>query len=195
MRIARFLFLATAILFQNIFCIYAATAADINFTISEQVGDKEVGENALGKKIYEPVWHDTAYDFNTKTFKLEKSATTKGKALSQTTSFSIKGNGISRHKLYMGDNFIAPAINILYQCRFGQSDIVIVRHEYNYNSINPIKQLSALSGHPVQVSEIIIFLIQDGKILHQNKIIEKDSSYHWKAEVRSIDNSKEAPLN
>jgi hypothetical protein len=55
--------------------------------------------------------------------------------------------------LCIGDKHLVRAEDILCQCSVDGRDIVVVRKEYNSFS-NPLRWLYALSGHPVQVSEI-----------------------------------------
>lgn len=58
---------------------------------------------------------------------------------------------------------VAEAVEILAQTSLGDYDLVVVRHEYNSFS-NPRWILSAVAGHPVQVSEVIALAVRDGRL-------------------------------
>jgi hypothetical protein len=77
---------------------------------------------------------------------------------------------------------LADADEILYQCRIGEIDFVVVRVESNSFS-SFMKLISALSGHPIQVSKIVVMTIRDGRVISKKEITHKDSSYHWVAKV------------
>ena len=77
---------------------------------------------------------------------------------------------------------IAEATEILCQATTGEVDLVVVRQEYNSFS-NPLRWLSAIGGHPVQVSKIVWLLVREGKVVYTTELLQRPASYHWKAEL------------
>ena len=85
-------------------------------------------------------------------------------------------------KLIHGSNSIGRAIEVLYQCSVESVDLVIVRVERD-SLLGPMKILSALSGHPVQINKIVALEIKNDRVLTEETVIEKESSFHWNASV------------
>ena len=85
-------------------------------------------------------------------------------------------------KLLNGANAFARANEILYQCQVDGVDLVIIRVESD-SLFGPIKLLSALSGHPVQINKIVALEIKNDKVLAAETVIRKGSSFHWSAAV------------
>ncbi|WP_157201925.1 hypothetical protein [Massilia sp. Root335] len=81
-----------------------------------------------------------------------------------------------------GLNAITEANEILYQCQVDGVDLVIARVQGD-SLFGPIKLLSALSGHPVQINKIVALEIQNDKVLAAETVIRKESSFHWSASV------------
>lgn len=108
-----------------------------------------------------------------------------GVRVSPITKYSIKksksdGAGMGSADLCDGDRPIRPALNLLYQCSLDGKDLVIVRREHNSFS-SPIRWLAALSGHPVQVSEIWAIVIDGSNDPKETQLISKPASYKWAA--------------
>ena len=103
---------------------------------------------------------------------------------------SVRGTPVQKIHKYMvqdgklinGSNVIVGAIEVLYQCSVDGVDLVIVRVERD-SLFGPIKILSALSGHPVQINKIVALEIKNDKVLATETVIEKESSFHWNASV------------
>lgn len=55
---------------------------------------------------------------------------------------------------------------------------MVVRDEYN-SFLGPLKLLYAFSGHPVQVSEIVLLVILNNVVVGEREIIRKESAYRW----------------
>ena len=85
-------------------------------------------------------------------------------------------------RLMDGLNAITEANEILYQCQVDGVDLVIARVQGD-SLFGPIKLLSALSGHPVQINKIVALEIQNDKVLAAETVIRKESSFHWSASV------------
>jgi len=117
------------------------------------------------------------WSFDTAKSVLKPLKTTTGKALQQTTTYSLRDG-----KVYRGEKKVSSATEILYQCRIDGCDLLVVRDEHNSFS-NPMRILSAAAGHPIQVSKIVIFKIVDGKLKTKAEIVRKPSSYQWKVAV------------
>jgi hypothetical protein len=103
---------------------------------------------------------------------------------------SVRGSPVQQiHKytanegrLINGSNAIAGAIEVLYQCSVDGVDLVIVRVERD-SLLGPMKILSALSGHPVKISKIVVLEIKSDKVLAAETVVEKESSFDWNAAV------------
>jgi len=74
----------------------------------------------------------------------------------------------------------AEADEILCQATADDLDVLVVRHEYNSFS-NPLYWLAAISGHPIQVSKIVLLLVRDRKVERSIELRREPSSYHWEA--------------
>jgi len=77
---------------------------------------------------------------------------------------------------------ISKADDLLYQCEADGFDIVVVRVEHNSFS-NPLRWLTALSGHPIQVSTIYIDTIKGDALVARREVLFKPASYEWAAKV------------
>jgi hypothetical protein len=97
---------------------------------------------------------------------------------------SIDRYVVKDYHLRYRDKTLAEAVEILAQTSVGEHDLVVVRHEYNSFS-NPLRILSAVAGHPVQVSEIIALAVSDGRVVKRWRLARVASSYEWRADVRT----------
>jgi hypothetical protein len=77
---------------------------------------------------------------------------------------------------------LLDADEILFQGRLDNGTVAVVRDEYN-SFANPLRWLAALSGHPVQVSSILVLQVEDGRIRAKAELTRKAASYHWEARV------------
>lgn len=119
----------------------------------------------------------TEYTVNLPDISLKKLASITGTELPQIAKYAAQNR-----KLMLNDVLIADADDVLFQCEFDGMDIVIVREVHNSFS-GPLKLLSAMSGHPVQVSKIMLILIKDKLVINKKEIKRKDSAYRWIAHV------------
>lgn len=88
---------------------------------------------------------------------------------------------VNEYKLVAsGGASLMEATEILTQATSGGFDVLVLRDEYNSFS-NPLRWLSALAGHPVQVSEIVWVVIKDGAVLHRVELRREPASYRWNA--------------
>ena len=84
---------------------------------------------------------------------------------------------------------IAEATEILCQATTAGVELLVVRQEHNSFS-NPLRLLSAFSGHPVQVSKIVWLVVRDGKVEHSVELIRRPASYYWRAKLSEAPPSK-----
>ena len=89
---------------------------------------------------------------------------------------------IEKGKLITGDQSLMKAETILFQCSWGDRDFVVVRQEYN-SFCSPLRVLAAISGHPIQVSKIVIVKIAGGKVAARKELTRRASSYYWTATI------------
>jgi hypothetical protein len=109
---------------------------------------------------------------------LVKTGPAAGPVLAPTDIYAVK-NG----RLVHDATVIADATEILAQARAGHHDVVVLRNEYNSFS-NPLRVLSAFLGHPVQVSEIAVLLLREGRVIKRWRLAREASSYEWRADLR-----------
>lgn len=119
----------------------------------------------------------TNYAFDLNTSELRKVSEVFGNEIANTSYYVVRDQ-----KLVGNGKVLMDADEILYQGQTGGIDLLVIREEYNSFS-NPVRWLSALSGHPIQVNKILAVTIKDGNILAQKEIVKKPSSYHWSAHV------------
>ena len=89
---------------------------------------------------------------------------------------------LSNRKLTVDGVSITAADDILFQCPVEGFDLVIVRVDHNSIS-NPLRVLTAFSGHPIQVSVIYMLKIKDRAVVLKREITHKPASYEWSAKV------------
>jgi hypothetical protein len=116
---------------------------------------------------------------NLGTLSVTKTSAATGVALPPINDYSV-----TNYHLRAGKTELADAVDILAQARFHEMDIVVVRNEYNSFS-NPLRLLFAFAGHPVQVSEVIVFALRNHVIVGHWRIARAASSYKWEAVLRS----------
>jgi hypothetical protein len=81
------------------------------------------------------------------------------------------------------------ATEILSQASHDGLDFIVLRDEYNSFS-NPLRLLSALAGHPTQVSKIVWVVIRNGIVIHSIEIKREPGSYSWTAGM-TLSNTKQ----
>lgn len=119
----------------------------------------------------------TVYSIDTSDLGIEPFAAVQGTELQQAARYaSVNG------RLLFGLVELADADEILFQCEVDGVDLVVVRDEFNSFG-SPLRILAAFSGHPIQVSKIMVLRISNGKVLSEQEISRKDSSYGWVARV------------
>ena len=85
----------------------------------------------------------------------------------------------SQNRKLIGNGIVlANTDEILFQCEIDGVDLVVVRIEYN-SLLGPLKLLGALSGHPVQISKIILLTIANNAVASEKEITRKESAYRW----------------
>jgi hypothetical protein len=98
--------------------------------------------------------------------------------LPQIADYSIKSE-----RLRFAGTELTPALEILYQSRLPDADVIVIREEHNSFS-NPMRILAALAGHPVQVSTIGVVVVRNGKLVRRWNPLRTASSYDWRAVLR-----------
>lgn len=102
-----------------------------------------------------------------------------GSAPAATTIYRIKDYKLDGAK---GGPPMMEATEILAQATSGGFDVLVIREEYN-SFANPLRWLSAMAGHPVQVSKILWVVVKDGKVLHRKELQREPASYRWSAQL------------
>jgi uncharacterized protein (DUF2336 family) len=97
--------------------------------------------------------------------------------LTQISRFTVV-NG----ELAVSGRELAEANEILFQCAVEGFDIAIIRDGHNSFS-TPLRVISALAGHPIQVSTIKLIAVRDGKVFWERQLAREPSSYQWTATV------------
>ena len=100
------------------------------------------------------------------------------RTLTQTAKYATKDD---RH-FWSGSKQLGRADDVLAQASLNGIDVLVVRREHNA-FLNPLKFLSALSGHPIQVSEIWVIALVDEKEIWSERLVSKDSVYRWKVSL------------
>ena len=77
---------------------------------------------------------------------------------------------------------LSKATDILFQGQVDEFDIVIIRYEYN-SFANPLRILTAVAGHPIQVSRILCLVIRNGHVVAKRTLAQEPSSYDWQASL------------
>lgn len=141
--------------------------------IAGPVHSSELHLTLLEKKTSATV----AYSLESTTLAFRKIETADGAELPQIQKYKVSARKLANNAIALAD-----ADEILYQCKIGEIDLIVVRVENNSFS-NPMKLLSALSGHPVQVSRIVILTIDNDRVISEKEVTSRDSSYGWAAKV------------
>jgi hypothetical protein len=81
-----------------------------------------------------------------------------------------------------GGNTLTKATEILTQATLGGNDFVVLREEYNSRS-SPFGLLAYYSGHPYQVSRIVVAKVVAEELAARKELTSKGASYHWRASI------------
>jgi hypothetical protein len=126
-------------------------------------------EGSTGKK--------TLFAIDTRTAALRSLDGLIGVELRQISRYRIRDR-----QLVAGEKALARADEVLFQCRAGGTDLVVVRAEENSLS-SPWKLFSACSGHPVQVSVISVLVVEGSTVTGRRVLARQETSYRWTAAV------------
>lgn len=118
----------------------------------------------------------TAYAFDAEHGRVRKLKKARGEVLPRIESYRIESRNLCAAVC------LIEADEILFQGRLGDTDVVVVRKEYNSFS-DPLRWLAAESGHPVQVSSIRVVAISAGRLRAKAELTRRAASYHWTAVV------------
>ncbi|MFZ6875926.1 hypothetical protein ACO0LF_28020 [Undibacterium sp. Di27W] len=108
---------------------------------------------------------------------LHKIASITGQELPQIARYTSKNR-----KLMLDELALADADEVLFQSELDNLDIVIIHHQYN-SFLGPLKLLSAMSGHPVQVDKIILLVVKSKAVIETKEITKQESTSHWLAYI------------
>jgi hypothetical protein len=100
-----------------------------------------------------------------------------GTKVQQSTKYKVRNR-----KLVVDGKPLADADDILFQGEVDRDEIVVVRCEYN-SFFGPWKLLSAMAGHPVQVSKIVLLKIDEGVVMGEQVLAREEYSYDWRADL------------
>ena len=158
------------VIFLILFCT-AAHSADLIVTVME---------TKTGRKSF--------FRVETGSLSVRNIQSTNCEPLAKIAKYNIdKGkHDIETGKLIAGGASLMKAENVLFQCSASDADFVVLRQEYN-SVCTPLRILSAFSGHPVQVSKIIIVKIANGKLAGRANLTRRPSSYSWTATISQND--------
>jgi hypothetical protein len=119
----------------------------------------------------------TSYAFDIETAVLKDIPIATGIILSQTTRFSVQDD-----RLFVGGKKLTKAKQILFQCNIDGVDLVVIRR-IHVTIATPLRLLSAFAGHPMEINEIAILKVVDGKLIGEREMTRKLSSWDWTANV------------
>ena len=153
------------------------------FVVSVFSGKKSFGK-VIGIGIYEDFPNsgfnlETVFYLDLENLKIEPESKIYGDSIPKTSVYRISNRLIIKDSIVIG-----PGDDLLYQCNLNSLDVLIIRKEYNSFS-NPIRILMAISGHPVQVSEIRIVVRNEKTNLMEEVLRRKKNAYNWYAKVVS----------
>lgn len=97
--------------------------------------------------------------------------------------YHVSGSDRQPYQIRTDSKVIGPGEGILYQCHTGDADVVVVHNEYN-SFLGPLKILAALSGHPQQVNEVLVYVVQDDRVTAKLRVAKRINSFDFRAEVR-----------
>ncbi len=153
---------------MGLFSLVAGTANadEVKFSLLEKY-------NALGKYTN----RITYYSYDTHSNALRTTRPEPGTAKASEGPFKVT----EHRKLALGARELTGADQILFQGRTGNAWFLIVTDEYN--SLNPLHWVSAISGHPIQVTKVLILVVRDDKLVVEKEVTGKGASYDWQASV------------
>lgn len=128
-------------------------------------------------------WTVTRYVLDTQRGVLRHASEAFGDKIPPISRYHVTAGDSPPYQLLADNKVIGSAVGILYQCRSGDADVVIVHNEYN-TFLGPLKLLAALSGHPMQVNEVVVYVIQDERVTARLRIAKRINSFDFRAEVR-----------
>lgn len=99
-----------------------------------------------------------------------------GRPVSPIASYVLANRRLSRDGLV-----IAPADKLLYQCRIGEKDIVVI--ERSRVSANPAYWFIALTGHPVQLGDIWVLSFAGGQLTKKSLVLDGSKAVDWTAVI------------
>ncbi len=119
----------------------------------------------------------TVFRIDTRTFAVARQAGISGEQVAPIRKYDIRDR-----RLVVSGQAVADADEILFQGEVDQDDLVIIRSEYN-SYFGPLRLLSALCGHPVQVSKVLLLKIHGAVVMQEKELAREEYSYHWTAEL------------
>jgi hypothetical protein len=93
---------------------------------------------------------------------------------SSTAFHDLRASAIARYsitsrELQRDGHAFVSADHLLYQCNVGGVDLVVI--ERSHASPNPLYWFAALSGHPIQFSEIWVYSFDDSGVSRSRRLV------------------------
>ena len=119
----------------------------------------------------------THYTFDSDSSRVHQVQPATQEDLASVDTFSVGGR-----RLFFGPQELLKADDLLAQGRADGIQFAVVRHEYN-SVANPWRALAVLSGHPIQVSQLLVLAVKDGRLVSSATLVRRLAAYHWKAKL------------
>ena len=120
---------------------------------------------------------ETVFRVNAQSLKCTRIQTRQNRALPRIHKYTIVN-----WQLSAAGRRLTNATEILFQTTVDGNDFLVIRDEYN-SWLGPLRLLVAFSGHPVQVSKIVVVKVASGRSIARKELTRKAASYHWSATI------------
>ena len=165
--------------------VLSLSAQDVTIALSEITLEKNSA--APHERQYKAISKDMDFVIDRRGLEDRGSAAFHDLRASSVARFSIANRELQRD----GRSFGA-ANRLLYQCRVGEIDLVVV--ERSRASANPVYWFAALSGHPIQFSEIWIYSFDDSGVNRSRRLVAGSRATDWRAVVFENRPNQSIPL-
>jgi hypothetical protein len=117
-----------------------------------------------------------AYEFRPDTRAVHAVDHAAGRRLATVQAYRVEGRRLCAGKCFLG------ADQVLFQGTTGGVDVVVNRKQYNSFS-NPLRWLTAFSGHPYQVDSIRVVAVDKERESRPVELTHKQARCKWEAEA------------
>ncbi len=100
-----------------------------------------------------------------------------GKRLPTTIRYEVRDG-----RLWDGGRDLCAARIILAQAALRSGDVLIVLRMQNQFS-SPLKIIRAVAGHPIQIWDLLLIQVQEGRVVRSEKILEKQEALRLRGEL------------